>query len=117
MAPLGAKVTPLEHTSPLEEGKELFLAVILALLVPCEENLRPLAGRDSLHQKIHVATSELLLCTVDRDECLEETALCSQKCFNTFGSYRCGCNEGYALYSDQRTCTGIITESSNSFFL
>ena len=45
--------------------------------------------------------------TLDMDEC-QSTSLnrCQQQCFNTFGSYKCGCDKGYQLSSDGKTCTG-----------
>lgn len=43
---------------------------------------------------------------VDVDECDENTDGCFQTCTNTVGSFRCGCNLGYELNSDERTCHG-----------
>ena len=45
---------------------------------------------------------------VDIDECSEETDGCEQNCFNTVGSYTCGCNVGYVLVPDGRSCTGLL---------
>ena len=41
------------------------------------------------------------------DEC-QSTSLnqCQQQCVNTIGSYKCGCNTGYQLSPDGKTCTG-----------
>ncbi|XP_046542955.1 fibulin-1-like isoform X2 [Haliotis rubra] len=41
----------------------------------------------------------------DKDECaLFPNKLCSQRCVNTLGSFRCECSEGYILDADGRTC-------------
>ena len=57
-------------------------------------------------------------CPVDVDECASDnggcqcdTALhdghnCAAVCNNTFGSYECGCSEGYTLAADSITCVG-----------
>ncbi len=44
-------------------------------------------------------------CLADIDEC-EESNDCAQTCSNTIGSYTCGCNLGYQLSPDQRSCSG-----------
>ena len=46
---------------------------------------------------------------LDINECTSTLGLnnCQQKCFNNIGSYKCGCNKGYQLTSDQKTCKGI----------
>lgn len=33
--------------------------------------------------------------------------LCSQRCINYWGSYRCACNTGYRLNENNRTCEDI----------
>lgn len=46
-------------------------------------------------------------CT-DIDECQYTLdPVCSQKCMNTPGSYRCGCTTGYVLRPDLRTCKAL----------
>ena len=35
--------------------------------------------------------------STDLDECAEADKLCDQICENTFGSYECSCENGYAL--------------------
>ena len=42
----------------------------------------------------------------DVNECEEGTDHCTQACFNTAGTFRCGCNPGYQLASDGQTCKG-----------
>ena len=42
----------------------------------------------------------------DINECEENTDGCSQNCRNTPGSFRCGCNPGFELIIDDRTCRG-----------
>ena len=55
----------------------------------------------------------------DMNECSATGHGCSQLCYNTDGSYNCGCREGYSLNDDGRTCSlscgGILTETSGSF--
>ncbi|XP_070174331.1 cubilin-like [Littorina saxatilis] len=41
---------------------------------------------------------------VDVDECNENCDCCDQVCTNTIGSFTCGCNRGFTLDSDGRTC-------------
>ena len=50
----------------------------------------------------------------DIDECLGPDNGCEHGCVNTIRSYNCNCTEGYKLYTDERTCTGIYIQ--NSFF-
>ena len=45
--------------------------------------------------------------STDSDEC--KLSLCSQKCINTPGSFRCSCRPGYILDVDHRSC--ILGES------
>ncbi len=48
-----------------------------------------------------------LLWTVDINECRMINSLCTNgRCRNTIGSFRCRCDNGYALDSDERNCTG-----------
>ena len=44
--------------------------------------------------------------TTDINECIENTNGCAQTCTNTAGSFRCVCDLGYELNSDERTCQG-----------
>ena len=43
----------------------------------------------------------------DVDECAQNIHNCEQTCKNTVGSFLCGCNAGYELTSDGRTCQGM----------
>ena len=46
-------------------------------------------------------------CCIDIDECEAGTDMCEQNCQDTLGSYACGCDPGYILNADGRTCTGM----------
>ena len=50
----------------------------------------------------------------DINECLTRTnnSGCAQICNNTAGFYRCSCNHGYELTSDNHTCTGMWIPST-----
>ena len=54
----------------------------------------------------------------DINEC-RSNSRCEQVCINTLGSYRCACEEGYALRSDGTTCQiscgGVYSSSKGSF--
>ncbi|XP_064613167.1 fibrillin-2-like [Liolophura sinensis] len=41
----------------------------------------------------------------DIDECGTSTHDCEQHCVNSLGGFRCTCDEGYALSTDNRSCT------------
>ena len=43
----------------------------------------------------------------DVDECAQNIHDCEHTCENTIGSFLCGCNAGYELTSDGRTCQGM----------
>lgn len=50
----------------------------------------------------------MIVCTcVDLDECVEGQHQCQQRCINTFGSYKCSCDDGYQPAHDQTSCTGV----------
>ena len=41
---------------------------------------------------------------VDIDECVENSADCEQLCINEPGGFSCGCNDGFFLRGDNKTC-------------
>lgn len=43
---------------------------------------------------------------LDINECTTELSECEQNCINTDGSFRCDCNHGYILGSDESSCKG-----------
>ncbi|KYN31855.1 Fibrillin-3 [Trachymyrmex septentrionalis] len=43
----------------------------------------------------------------DVDECQRTPGLCQHVCFNVWGSYRCGCQAGFRLNADNRSCSDI----------
>lgn len=51
-----------------------------------------------------IITSILIL---DLNECEVDNFGCEHKCFNTRGSAKCGCHEGYQLSEDGKNCTGM----------
>ncbi|XP_043353181.1 epidermal growth factor-like protein 8 isoform X2 [Dermochelys coriacea] len=48
-------------------------------------------------------------CHVDMDECRSPVPLCSQRCLNTPGSYRCQCEPGFAPGPDGTGCHPLPT--------
>ena len=55
----------------------------------------------------------------DINECASVSHGCGHQCINVEGSYTCACRDGYALGSDNRTCSvscgGRLTGTSGSF--
>ena len=47
-----------------------------------------------------------ILDPLDIDECANNNGGCQVFCFNSQGSYSCGCRAGFALLSDGQTCNG-----------
>lgn len=52
---------------------------------------------------------------LDQDECAIYGA-CSQTCVNTYGSYACGCVEGYIMQPDNRSCKAKNGKLSSFLF-
>ena len=46
----------------------------------------------------------ILFSLIDINECRSAKLVCHHYCTNTLGSYRCGCNDGFQLDTDQKTC-------------
>ena len=42
----------------------------------------------------------------DIDECADLTNTCEHTCTNTEGSYTCGCESGYVLHDNGKSCSG-----------
>ena len=52
-----------------------------------------------------------MLC-LDTDECATDNrGGCEQQCINFIGSYRCACNIGYVMASDNRHCNRKVAFS------
>lgn len=48
------------------------------------------------------------LCPPDVNECKVFQGLCTHgNCRNTIGSFKCRCNNGFALTAEERNCTGM----------
>ena len=56
-------------------------------------------------------TAEIDLIVNDENECETGMNKCKQICYNTIGSYYCGCYQGYYLLEDQYTCEGKETHT------
>ncbi|XP_034970762.1 growth arrest-specific protein 6 [Zootoca vivipara] len=46
-------------------------------------------------------------CNEDINECAEQNGGCRHICYNTRGSYRCTCNNGFELMDDNKSCKDI----------
>ncbi|VDI53713.1 Hypothetical predicted protein [Mytilus galloprovincialis] len=46
-------------------------------------------------------------CQHDVDECRASNGNCEHKCFNSIGSFYCGCHEGFHLAEDNKRCVDI----------
>ncbi|RDD36195.1 Neurogenic locus Notch protein, partial [Trichoplax sp. H2] len=54
-------------------------------------------------------------CELDIDECVENKSICTEGCTNTNGSYLCGCDAGYQVSDDGKTCYVIkLSDPSRS---
>ena len=64
---------------------------------------------------IHFLVSFILY--QDIEECETSTSGCQQTCTNNVGSYNCGCNTGYNLNVDRKSCYGkYLHYNSNTMF-
>ena len=54
----------------------------------------------------YVECFNAFLCSLDIDECMEQTDNCEQICGNTIGSYKCFCRDGFIIDEDGYTCDG-----------
>ncbi|XP_055631741.1 tolloid-like protein 1 [Toxorhynchites rutilus septentrionalis] len=52
------------------------------------------------------------------DECERKDHTCEHECINTLGGYDCGCQIGYELHSDRKSCEkacgGVLTQKSGT---
>ena len=55
----------------------------------------------------------LLVNFADINECRDRNGGCSDLCINTPGSFSCGCDPGYVLLPDHRSCGGKHTHRRN----
>ena len=55
----------------------------------------------------HANSDSILSLSADINECTEGTSGCTQSCSNTLGSFQCGCNNGFRLSGNGRTCNGM----------
>ncbi len=53
-----------------------------------------------------VVSDQSVFVVTDVDECSESTAVCTQLCTNTPGSFLCGCRAGFTLDEDLSACRG-----------
>ena len=60
-----------------------------------------------LHAWICVDIIASINVSSDVNECAADTDNCDQTCTNTMGSFQCGCNSGFMLSNDGRTCVNI----------
>ena len=49
------------------------------------------------------------------NECLENISGCAHNCINTFGGFKCSCNQGYLLGKDLKSCIGKFMGGKNIF--
>lgn len=81
------------------------VTVALAIVLAMTDTPAMVQHQQSTYEILTTAlTSPLTF--IDINECEESTDSCSHSCRNTPGSFRCGCNPGYELSSDNRTCQG-----------
>ena len=64
----------------------------------------------SLSLSLTLCLSPSFSFSADINECSEGTSGCTDSCTNTQGSFQCGCNNGFTLGGDGRTCVGMYTQ-------
>ena len=69
-----------------------------------------LMNMDVMVSELQIKVASILMyakfMNADVDECARNIHNCEHTCENTIGSFLCGCNAGYELTSDGRTCQG-----------
>ena len=48
----------------------------------------------------------ITITVTDTNECAKDNGGCEQDCINTQGSFRCYCQDGYELMTNNRGCLG-----------
>ena len=66
---------------------------------------------EGLGRLVAHSSSVLFHFPADINECSANTDNCAQTCSNTVGSFTCGCNSGFTLDSNGRTCSGEMYKS------
>lgn len=87
-----------------------WLSVFVTLTTVCVLllSLRPLKPVLDMCLCCDLRMSIMIICThVDLDECVQGQHPCQQRCVNTFGSFKCSCDDGYRPAHDQTSCTGV----------
>lgn len=87
-----------------------WLSVFVTLTAVCVLllSLRPLKPVLDMCLCCDLCMSIMIICThVDLDECVQGQHPCQQRCVNTFGSFKCSCDDGYRPAHDQTSCTGV----------
>ena len=87
------------------------------MLIELEFNIRnvlytpmvsPVAYKPTIN--LHITLGMFFLCCLlDVDECMSNTHTCYHKCYNTEGSYKCDCHEGYGTSDDGFFCYGWLS--------
>ena len=70
-----------------------------------------------IHSVCSVCNKLTCWITADHDECAVDNGNCQQTCTNTAGSHTCGCNSGFRINNDGRTCRGELEADSRQCHL